>query len=116
MTLSLLLAGCNRAAHSKEAVKRGIVEHLAKGSGLDLSLMDMEVTSVSFTGDQARATVWFKPKSDPTMGMQMNYNLQAKGSQWVVSGKPDGAVTHGAGAAPESPLPPGHPAVPEPRR
>ena len=112
-----VLSACNKAPQTKEAVKQGVVEHLGKGSGLDLNLMDVDVVSVSFNGDQARATVNFRPKSSPDQGMQMNYTLESKGNKWVVQKKagagssPHGDATVAPPTSPSGDLPPGHPPV-----
>lgn len=105
---------CNRAAQNKDAVKSGVVEHLSKNSGLDLSSMDVEVTNVSFSGDQANATIAFRPKESPNQGMSMNYTLERQGAKWVVKGREGGSMAPGGAAGPSqggSDLPPGHPPV-----
>lgn len=124
LILVMLLASvaCNRVNQSHDSVRQGIVEHLGKGSGLDLSLMDVNVTNVKFEGEKAHAAVSFKPKSAPDQGMQMNYDLEWKNAKWVVVGKAgmSGGGGHGNGAeAPSSgsesgALPPGHPPVQPP--
>lgn len=115
LAAAILLAGCNRAPESKEAIKAGVVEHLSKNSGLDLKSMDVDVTSVKFEGNQAVAMVAFKPKQSPDAGMSMSYKLEKQGSKWNVTGKAGSSGHAGAGgapsAAPEAPMPPGHPPV-----
>lgn len=118
MSLLLVVAACNRSAtQSNDAVRAGIVEHLNKGSGLDLSLMDLQISSVSFDGSTAKAAVTFRPKSAPDQGMQMNYTLESKDGKWVVVGKTGSgaAAGHGSGmgapAPSAEPLPQGHPPV-----
>ncbi len=120
-----ILCACNKDPKTKEAVKQGVIEHLGKGAGLDLSAMDVEVTAVSFAGEQAKATVNFRPKSTPDQGMQMNYTLESKGNKWIVmkkagnSSSPHGDATLApAPGAPAGDLPPGHPPVQpsEPRK
>lgn len=124
LILVLLVAcvACNRVNQSHDSVRQGIVEHLGKGSGLDLSLMDMQVTNVKFEGDKAHAVVSFKPKSAPDQGMQMNYDLEWKNAKWIVVGKAGmgGAAGHGSGTGGPATgsdggaLPPGHPPVQPP--
>jgi hypothetical protein len=110
--LTLLgMAGCHRAPETKDAVKQAVIEHLSKGSGLDISIMDIEVTSVAFQGKEANATVSFKPKSNPALGMQMPYKLEAQGDKWVVVRTGGGGNPHGSNEPPGD-LPPGHPPVP----
>ncbi|MGH9632190.1 MAG: hypothetical protein ACRD7E_28120, partial [Bryobacteraceae bacterium] len=103
--------GCNRAPQTKEAVREGVIEHLSKNSGLDLSSMNIEVTSLSFRENEAQATVSFKPRSSPDQGMQMSYTLEREGNRWMVKKRADsGGDPHG-GAAPSGDLPSGHPPV-----
>jgi hypothetical protein len=110
-----ILCACNKAPQTKEAVKQGVIEHLGKGAGLDLASMEVDVTAVSFSGDQARATVNFRPKSNPDQGMQMNYTLESKGNKWTVLKKAGSSSSpHGdanVAPAPSGDLPPGHPPV-----
>ena len=116
LILVALCAACNRTPHSNAAIKQGIIDHLSKGSGLNLSLVDVEVTNVAYQGDkQAIATVFFRPKGNPEQGMSMNYTLEAQGNKWVVTKRAGGAVgsgdnPHGGGA---TGLPPGHPSLPQ---
>jgi len=110
------LCSCNKAPQTKEAVKAGIVEHLGKGAGLDLSSMEVDVTAVTFGENDATATVSFRPKSAPDQGMQMNYTLQREGKKWVVMKKAGAATSSPHGDAVVAPppaggLPPGHPPV-----
>ena len=130
IALTLLVTACNKAPQNKDAIKQAVVEHLNKGSGLDMSLMDVEVGSVTYNDNQAKATVTFRPKSSPDQAMSMSYTLEAKGNKWSVVKKEGGggAPAHGegqamppaGGMAPSMPppgggqaLPPGHPPVPD---
>ncbi|MEJ7605787.1 MAG: hypothetical protein WKF37_05865 [Bryobacteraceae bacterium] len=75
---AFLTLSCNRAPENKEAVKRGVIEHLTKNSGLDLGSMNVEVTNVTFSGNEAIAAISFQPKGSPGQGMNMNYTLSVK--------------------------------------
>jgi hypothetical protein len=110
MPLLLLGAACSRGNQSKEAIRQGVLDHL-KGSSVDLSAMDMEVTEVQFSGDNADATVTFKPKGmTAAQGMALRYRMQQKGGRWAVvavqdsghsnSVPPGVANPHGAGGIP----------------
>ena len=119
----MLLAGCARNIQNTEAVRQGVIDYLkarTAQTGLDMNLMQVDVTSVSFEQDQARANVSFRPKTGPEGGgMQMAYVLDRKGAKWVVRGRSDSSANpHGTGGMPGSPpvetpqpLPPGHPPV-----
>jgi len=114
------------------------MDYLAQRTDLNMKMMQVDVTSVSFRQDEADATVSFRPKGAAGGGMQMRYTLERQGSRWVVKGKghpgagqephgkmpagqsPHGAMSGGAmpggmpGAAAGTPnpdLPPGHPAI-----
>jgi len=132
---SAWLSGCGHSIDNKDAVRQGVMNYLAKRS--DLLSMDVSVTSVSFRQDEATATVHFQAKGNntPGAGMNMQYVLERKGSEWTVKGRagsgaphagvPQGAPEGGAGSIGAMPntgpgsigampqtMPPGHPAVP----
>lgn len=94
----LLLAvccGCARKAENTEAVRQAIIQRVSKTMSLDQ--MDVNVTSVSFHGDQADAIVSFVPKSMPSSPVTFQYNLERQGNGWVVKGHAQSA-SHGTGA------------------
>ena len=107
----LLLAACSQNIHNTEAVRQGVITHLANNSGLDLSSMDIEVASVVFRENEADATVSFRPKgsTDPSAGMQMNYTLERQGDRWVVKSKAEGGSPHSGGMTGGGEMPQGHP-------
>jgi hypothetical protein len=131
----MLLAGCARDIQNTEAVRQGVIDYLKARmaqTGLDVNLMQVDITSVSFERDQARANVYFRPKTGDGGGgggMQMSYVLDRKGAKWVVRGRADSSANpHGTPAGPggsmetpqlppirppgaDQPLPPGHPPV-----
>lgn len=120
--------GCSRDINNKEAVKQAVIDHLSsrKGLDLDLSSMDVDVSSVSFKAGEAEAQVSFRPRGsqNASAAMEMRYTLERAGSQWKVKGKgssgagdphgsaPPQAAPHGTElpGAPQA-LPPGHPPV-----
>jgi hypothetical protein len=133
-----LLGGCKKNIDNNDAVKQGITSYLSKRS--DLLAMDVNVTSVTYHGDEATAVVRFQAKgnSSPTAGMSMEYVLQRQGNQWVVKGRAGGDTHSGmpqgapgsapgggsmgampnlpnghpaTGGEPSGALPPGHPAI-----
>ncbi len=128
--------GCgNKGMQNEAAVRQGIVDYLSQRSDLSMSMMQVDVTSVSFRENEADATVAFRPKgATGSAGMQMRYTLERKGSRWVVKGRgrsQAGQSPHGAGAMPPtgagagqppadagkqggSGLPPGHPPIGSP--
>ena len=103
------------------------MDHLQKNTGLDTSAMTVEVTNVTYRGNEADATVAFKPKNSPDAGMSMPYTLENRNGHWVVKKRADGGTSAGAnphaggGAAVpgatgtsqgDEKLPPGHPPTP----
>jgi len=105
------LAACNRANQSKEAIRQAVIDHIS--SKVNVAAMDVDVTSVTFKGQEADATVSFRVKgANSGTPMEMPYTLEQKGGKWVVKDKggvssPHGAMANPGGAA----LPPGHPTV-----
>ena len=125
---ALLLGACSRDIQNSDAVRAGVLDYLKSNQsriGLDPNGMQIDVTSVSFQKDEARATVAFRPKAggDTAGPMMINYVLDRKGGKWVVRGRTEnGANPHGGGAVPGSApegapapggqaLPPGHPSA-----
>lgn len=109
---------CNRGIDTPEAVRQGVIDYLAKRSNISVSAMNVEVTSVSFRQNEADAMVAFSAKgAGPGQLMSMRYTLERKGGRWVVKEKAESGNPH-AGGATASPgnLPPGHPAVPNPKQ
>jgi hypothetical protein len=110
----VVLASCSKNIQNPDAVKEGVIDYLkqrAPTMGLDMSAMDVNVGSISFEKDIARANVSFVPKGMPpgSGGMTMDYVLERKGDKWAVKGRqvsPGNA--HGDQALPGD-LPPGHP-------
>jgi hypothetical protein len=120
---AFLTAACSRAPENKEAIRQGVMDHLQRNTGLDMNAMTVDVTDVKYRGNEADATVSFKPKNMPGQGMSMRYTLAQKDGKWTVQGKAGGgggevhpgAGTPGGGAAPGGgamgggAMPPGHP-------
>jgi len=123
---AVLLGACSRDIQNADAVKAGVIDYLKSNQsriGLDPNAMQIDVTSVSFQRDEARAAVAFRAKGGGGDGqpMMINYVLDKKGGKWVVRGRTETGVNpHGGGAepapgasgAPE--LPPGHPSTSAP--
>jgi hypothetical protein len=90
------------------------MDYLKTRAGISIDTMDVNVTSVTFRGEEADATVSFSPKGskDHSGAMNMNYVLENKGGKWVVKGR-SGSSQHGGdpSAMPKDTpqMPPGHP-------
>ena len=95
-----MLLGCgSRGIQNETAVRQGVLDYLAQRTDLNMKMMQVDVTSVSFRQDEADATVSFRPKGAAGGGMQMRYTLERQGSRWVVKGKGQ----PGVGQAPHRP-------------
>lgn len=105
----VLLAGCSKDVRNQDAVRQGVMSYLSKRA--DLLAMDVSVTSVAFHEDEATAQVHFQAKgsTSPAAGMNMQYVLERKGSDWVVKGRTGANSAHGAGGFPSG----GAPAAPQ---
>ena len=121
----LAAGGCSRKVDNQEAVRQAVLDYLAK-KNLNVSAMQVDITSVSFRENEADATVSFRGKDTPAgqtaAGMTMSYTLTKQGNAWVVKGRtgattPDHAAAAGTaapGAADASSMPPGHPQTSSP--
>jgi hypothetical protein len=79
-------SGCKKQASDNEAIRAGIMQHLTGIGTLNMTAMDMDIRSVSVSGNQAHAEVEFRPKTGgaPGVGMQVGYNLEKRDGAWVV--------------------------------
>jgi len=112
----LATSGCKSTADNKEAIRAGIIKHIAGMSGLNVNNMTITITKATIDGDKAQANVEIRAKNgDPKVpAMQLSYELQKQDNEWVVlRGQPTGGMQHpGAGEMPpQGSLPPGHPAM-----
>lgn len=106
----LSLVACNRSERNKEALRQGVLDHLASSSlGLNMGGMDVALTEVHSSGSQADVTASITPKGAPAAnGMKIQYHLEQHDNKWVVTGRQDagGGSPHGAmgaGAATANP-------------
>jgi hypothetical protein len=114
--VSLFVAGgCKSETQTKDAIRYGVVKHIAGMNGLNVNNMTITVTKATITGDKAQADVEIRAKNgDPgAPAMQVAYELQKQGGEWVVlKGQATGGMQHPtAGEMPAGNLPPGHPAT-----
>jgi hypothetical protein len=109
-----LLVACSQGVQSEAAVRQGVIDHLSERPDLNLSQMQVDVTSVSFRQNEADVVVSFRPKGGAaSAGMQMRYTMERKGNRWVVKGR--GAGPHANLPVPSAgQMPAGHPPVSSP--
>ena len=112
-TLLLLTGACKSKTDNKDAIRDGVVKHIAGMNGLNVNNMTVTVTQATINGDKAEANVEIRAKnSDPSAPpMQLIYQLQKQGVEWVViKSQPTGGMQHPApGEMPPGSMPPGHP-------
>ncbi len=107
----------SQKADDKEAIRQGVVTYLTSLKGLNIPNMDIVVTQYSVNGNQAQAQVEIRAKGGNGAGgsMQLAYNLEKRGDQWVVlKSQPAGGTLQHPGPGempPGATMPPGHPAV-----
>ena len=68
---AILASGCARDINNNEAVRKGVVDYLNKKkgqTGLDMSLMNVAVSTVTFQNTEANATVSFQPTPGGAQG------------------------------------------------
>ena len=111
----LAAGGCKSKGDEKNAIRDGVVKHIAAMQGLNVNNMTITVTQANIHGDTADASVEIRAKNgDPgAPPMQLSYQMQKQGQEWVViKGQPTGGMQHpSAGEAPQVDLPPGHPST-----
>src|SRR6516164_7375048 len=110
--LLLLTGACKSRTDNKDAIRAGVVKHIASMKGLNVNNMDVVVTQARVNGNSAEASVDIRakggdPKAPP---MQLVYQMQKQGDEWVViKGQPTGGMAHPAPgeAPPPGATPPG---------
>ena len=112
----LLAGGCKSKTENKDAIRDGVVKHIAEMKGLNVNNMTITVTKATINGDKAQADVDIRAKnSDPgAPAMQLTYDMQKQGDEWVVlKVQPTGGMQHPAPGEmpPQGSMPPGHPAT-----
>jgi len=110
----LATLGCKSKTDASAAIRDGVVKHIAAMSGLNVNNMTITVTQATVHGDTADASVEIRAKnSDPSAPpMQLVYQLQKQGQEWVVvKGQPSGGMQHPAPGEQPQGLPPGHPST-----
>jgi hypothetical protein len=112
----LVTNGCKSKAENKDAIRDAVVKHIAGMNGLNVNNMTITVTKATFNGDKAQADVDIRAKNgDPSApAMQLTYELQKQGDEWVaLKGQATGGMQHPAAdeMPPQGSMPPGHPAT-----
>ena len=114
--LLIVSGGCKSKVNNNDAIRDGVVKHIAAMNGLNVNNMTVTVTKATVNGDTAEANIDIRAKnSDPSAPpMQMVYHMQKQGNEWVVSGsQPTGGMQHPKPGEmpPQGQMPPGHPAT-----
>jgi hypothetical protein len=115
--LLLCASGCKAKQDEREVIRVGVVKHLSSMQGLNLPNMDINVTQFSVNGSQATAQVEIHAKGTDAAGgsMQLAYNLEKRGDEWVVvkSAPAGGSLQHPTPGEmpPGAGMPAGHPSV-----
>jgi hypothetical protein len=107
---------CKSKTDETAAIRDGVVKHIASMNGLNVNNMTIVVTQATVNGDKAQASVDIRAKNgEPgAPAMQLTYDLQKQGAEWVVmKGQATGGMQHpAAGEMPtQGSLPPGHPST-----
>jgi len=121
LAILLALTACNRGNRDTNAIRQGVLDHLA-GRSLNVANMDIDIPSVQYQGDKADVTVVFKPKGVSAQGMTLHYQMQQSGGRWTVVNTQDSGHStsvpqgtpnpHGGGELPVTGNP--HGAMPAP--
>jgi hypothetical protein len=88
LLLIVCLAGCQHGgANNTEAVRQGVIDHLAKGN-YNVGAMDIKVSTVQYDGnDKADATVSVTAKGQTgAPPMSLRYHLERQNGKWAVTG------------------------------
>jgi|GEM_PF-718350 len=100
--------GCKHAPSDTDAMRSGILEHLANMKTLNPGAMDLAIDRVTYEGSQAHVFVTFRPKTGgpPGAAMQIAYLMEKRDSGWAVvrTEGVGGGISHpGDGVTPNTP-------------
>src|SRR6185369_4763415 len=89
-------AACQRS-NPEAAIRQGVIDYLSKRSNLNVSGMNVDVSSLVVRQNEADAVISFTAKgANPGQPMTMRYTLERKGDRWIVKDKAEaGAGPHG---------------------
>jgi len=112
--LLLFTGACKSKTDERAAIRDGVVKHIASMNGLNVNNMIIVVTQATVNGDKAQANVEIRAKSGEPGAppMQLTYELQKQGEEWVVlKAQPAGGMQHPAPSetSPQGSPPAGHP-------
>jgi hypothetical protein len=113
----LLTGGCKSKPDDQQAIRAGVINYLNSLKSLNVSAMDIAITQTTMNGNRAEAKVEVRPKGSAggDASMQLTYNLEKRGEEWVVvKSQPSGGTMQHPGPGqmpPGGAMPPGHPNV-----
>ncbi len=78
--------GCTKQESDADLIRDGINQHLTSLKTINLDAMNINITSTSIQGNQAKVQVEFLPKAGAPAGasMQVAYSMEKQGAKWVV--------------------------------
>jgi hypothetical protein len=98
LVMLVFFGGCKKQESDSDGIRAAIQQHLTSLKSLNLSAMDMNISSISIQGDQAQAQVEFRPKTGAPQGagMIVAYTLKKQNGNWVVqnSAPAGGIIAH----------------------
>ena len=108
ITAAAICCGCKHAPSDGDAMRAGILDHLATMKTLNAGAMDLAIDRVTYEGSQAHVFVTFRPKTGgpPGAAMQIAYLMEKRESGWSVvrTEGVGGAISHpGDGVTPNTP-------------
>jgi hypothetical protein len=101
-------ASCHKSETEADGIRAAVTRHLTALNTLNLQAMDIDIANTSIQGNQASATVTFRPKTGAPTGasMQVSYQLEKRDGTWAV------IQTGGVGGAIDHPAPGTNPHIP----
>lgn len=96
-----VVVACGNKLQTREAVERGVRKSLSQRSGLNMSAMNVSVTSVTFHDNKADAVVSFTLKGgNLSSGLVMRYTLEPKNGEWAIVGRSQADMSQHMGSTP----------------
>ena len=86
LCIVISMAACHKVTSQNDLIRDGIRQHLVSLKTINLSAMDINLTSVAINGNTAQAQVEYLPKTGapPGAGMKVSYAMEKRDGQWFV--------------------------------
>src|ERR1051326_497580 len=89
------LVACKSGSQNSDAVRQGVMDYLSQKAAMNVKGMDINMSNLKISGNQADVTVSFGVKGTGQVAMTKGYHLELQGDKWAGVGSQGGGDEHG---------------------